>query len=83
MGMRFHWLRCCTNQKQFRTYWHAGATNLADYVTKHHPTIHHQAVQPLFLTAALLQLPKWKILPCIPHNMVMRLPIIRPAASAP
>eukprot|EP00804_Cyclotella_cryptica_P003830 CCRYP_018934-RA/>CCRYP_018934-RA protein AED:0.62 eAED:0.62 QI:0/-1/0/1/-1/0/1/0/94 len=33
MDMRFHWLRCRTNQKQFRTYWHAGATNLADYVT--------------------------------------------------
>eukprot|EP00804_Cyclotella_cryptica_P019260 CCRYP_006149-RA/>CCRYP_006149-RA protein AED:0.38 eAED:0.38 QI:0/0/0/1/1/1/2/0/321 len=47
MDMRFHWLRCRINQKHFRPYWRAGATNLADYVTKHHPAIHHQAVRPL------------------------------------
>eukprot|EP00804_Cyclotella_cryptica_P025153 CCRYP_013001-RF/>CCRYP_013001-RF protein AED:0.36 eAED:0.32 QI:0/-1/0/1/-1/0/1/0/447 len=50
MDMRFHWLRCRTNQKQFRTYWRAGATNLADYVTKHHAPIHHLTVQALYLT---------------------------------
>eukprot|EP00804_Cyclotella_cryptica_P015615 CCRYP_003606-RB/>CCRYP_003606-RB protein AED:0.67 eAED:0.43 QI:0/-1/0/1/-1/0/1/0/166 len=50
MDMHFHWLRCCINQKHFRPYWCAGATNLADYVTKHHPAVHHQAVRPLFLT---------------------------------
>eukprot|EP00804_Cyclotella_cryptica_P016948 CCRYP_001900-RB/>CCRYP_001900-RB protein AED:0.47 eAED:0.43 QI:0/-1/0/1/-1/0/1/0/167 len=43
MDMRFHWLRCRENQKQFCTYWHAGATTLADYVTKHHPAIHHSS----------------------------------------
>eukprot|EP00804_Cyclotella_cryptica_P000450 CCRYP_019933-RA/>CCRYP_019933-RA protein AED:0.03 eAED:0.04 QI:0/0/0/1/0.4/0.16/6/0/1642 len=37
MDMHFHWLRCRENQKQFRTYWRAGTTNLADYVTKHLP----------------------------------------------
>eukprot|EP00804_Cyclotella_cryptica_P003823 CCRYP_018940-RA/>CCRYP_018940-RA protein AED:0.22 eAED:0.22 QI:0/-1/0/1/-1/0/1/0/58 len=47
MDMRFHWLRCRRNQKQFRTYWRAGTTNLADYVTKHHPAIHHQAVRQM------------------------------------
>ncbi|KAL7485624.1 hypothetical protein ACHAW6_011216 [Cyclotella cf. meneghiniana] len=36
MDMHFHWLCCRINQKHFRPYWHAGATNLADYVTKHH-----------------------------------------------
>ncbi len=51
MDMRFHWLRCRINQQHFRPYWRAGATNLADYVTKHHPAIHHQTVRPLFLTA--------------------------------
>eukprot|EP00804_Cyclotella_cryptica_P016835 CCRYP_001812-RC/>CCRYP_001812-RC protein AED:0.73 eAED:0.43 QI:0/-1/0/1/-1/0/1/0/118 len=50
MDMRFHWLRCLTNQKQFRTYWRAGATNLADYVTKHHAPIHHRTVRALYLT---------------------------------
>eukprot|EP00804_Cyclotella_cryptica_P007584 CCRYP_010663-RA/>CCRYP_010663-RA protein AED:0.17 eAED:0.17 QI:0/0/0/1/1/1/2/0/834 len=51
MDMRFHWLRCQENQKQFRTYWRAGTTNLVDYVTKHHPAIHHQAVRHIYLTA--------------------------------
>eukprot|EP00804_Cyclotella_cryptica_P010234 CCRYP_016712-RA/>CCRYP_016712-RA protein AED:0.36 eAED:0.34 QI:0/0/0/1/1/1/2/0/386 len=50
MDMRFHWLRCRTNQKQFRTYWRAGATNLADYVTKHHAPIHHRTIRTLYLT---------------------------------
>ena len=51
MDMRFHWLRCRENQKQFRTYWREGPTNNGDYVTKHHPPIHHQAVRPIFLTS--------------------------------
>jgi hypothetical protein len=51
MDMRFHWLRCRTNQKQFRTYWRAGSTNLADYVTKHHAPIHHRTIRALYLTA--------------------------------
>eukprot|EP00804_Cyclotella_cryptica_P012915 CCRYP_002273-RA/>CCRYP_002273-RA protein AED:0.38 eAED:0.38 QI:0/0/0/1/0/0/3/0/465 len=50
MDMRFHWLRCRTNQKQFCTYWRAGATNLADYVTKHHAPMHHRTVRALYLT---------------------------------
>ena len=50
MDMRFHWLRCRQNQKQFRTYWREGPTNRADYPTKHHPTIHHKTVRPIFLT---------------------------------
>ena len=52
MDMRFHWLRCRKNQGQFRTYWREGPTNNGDYVTKHHPAIHHTAVRPVFLTSA-------------------------------
>ena len=51
MDMRFHWLRCRTNQKQFRTYWRAGTTNNGDYVTKHHPTIHHVSTRSTYLTS--------------------------------
>ena len=51
MDMRFHWLRCRINQKQFRTYWQAGSTNLGDYVTKHHPAIHHKTIRPVYLTS--------------------------------
>eukprot|EP00804_Cyclotella_cryptica_P003892 CCRYP_015767-RA/>CCRYP_015767-RA protein AED:0.49 eAED:0.46 QI:0/-1/0/1/-1/1/1/0/194 len=83
MDMRFHWLRCRINQKHFRPYWRAGATNLADYVTKHHPAIHHQAVRPLFLTADQPPLPHVKLTaPCIPCNKLLHPPISRPAASA-
>eukprot|EP00804_Cyclotella_cryptica_P002871 CCRYP_009392-RE/>CCRYP_009392-RE protein AED:0.61 eAED:0.43 QI:0/-1/0/1/-1/0/1/0/167 len=82
MDMRFHWLRCRINQKHFRPYWRAGATNLADYVTKHYPVIHHQAVRPLFLTTDHLTLPNSKLTaPCIPRNTLLRSPISRPAAS--
>eukprot|EP00804_Cyclotella_cryptica_P025200 CCRYP_010319-RE/>CCRYP_010319-RE protein AED:0.37 eAED:0.32 QI:0/-1/0/1/-1/0/1/0/410 len=83
MDMRFHWLCCRINQKHFRPYWRAGATNLADYVTKHHPAIHHQAVRPLFLTTDHPILPNLKLtVPCIPHNTLLCSPISRPAASA-
>ncbi|KAL3781993.1 hypothetical protein HJC23_013821 [Cyclotella cryptica] len=50
MDMRYHWLCCRTTQQQFRIYWRAGTTNLGDYVTKHHPAIHHQAMRPIYLT---------------------------------
>ena len=83
MDMRFHWLRCRINQQQFRPYWRAGATNLADYVTKHHPAIHHQAVRPLFLTTDQPTLQNSKLTaPCIPRNTLLHPPIGRPAASA-
>ncbi len=51
MDMRFYWLRDRENQEQFRTYWKAGPSNRGDYVTKHHPAIHHQSVRPIYLTA--------------------------------
>eukprot|EP00804_Cyclotella_cryptica_P024346 CCRYP_015313-RA/>CCRYP_015313-RA protein AED:0.39 eAED:0.35 QI:0/0/0/1/0/0.2/5/0/357 len=67
----------------FRPYWRAGATNLADYVTKHHPAIHHQAVRPLFLTTDQPTLPNSKLTaPCIPRHTLLHRPISRPAASA-
>jgi hypothetical protein len=51
MDMRFHWLRCCNAQGQFRYYWRPGTQNLADYFTKHHPATHHKSVRPTILTA--------------------------------
>ena len=50
MDMRFHWLRCRANQRQFRTYWHAGPTKKVDYVTKHHAASHHKNVRADYLT---------------------------------
>jgi len=50
MDMRFHWLRDREAQGQFKIYWRPGATNLADYFTKHHPPAHHVNVRAEFLT---------------------------------
>jgi hypothetical protein len=50
MDMRFHWLRDCEAQGQFRIHWRPGKTNLADYFTKHHPSAHHVNVRSEFLT---------------------------------
>jgi hypothetical protein len=50
MDMKYHWLRCRISQEQFRHYWKDGKSNNADYVTKHHPGIHHQATRPTFFT---------------------------------
>eukprot|EP00804_Cyclotella_cryptica_P020749 CCRYP_016588-RA/>CCRYP_016588-RA protein AED:0.03 eAED:0.02 QI:0/0/0/1/1/1/3/0/1217 len=81
MDMRFHWLRCRENQKQFCTYWRAGTTNLADYVTKHHPAIHHQAVRHIYLsTPTKLLLLRHKA-----HNILKvatTLPTLTPHACA-
>ena len=50
MDMRFHWLRCLENQRQFRTYWRTGPTNKGDYVTKHHAASHLKDVSADYLT---------------------------------
>jgi hypothetical protein len=50
IGMRFHWLRFCEAQGQFRYYWRPSTQNLADYFTKHHPASHQKANRPTFLT---------------------------------
>eukprot|EP00804_Cyclotella_cryptica_P008990 CCRYP_003099-RA/>CCRYP_003099-RA protein AED:0.27 eAED:0.27 QI:0/-1/0/1/-1/1/1/0/583 len=81
MDMHFHWLHCRENQKQFHTYWRPGTTNLADYVTKHHPTIHHQAVRHIYLTTPT----KLLDLPHKAHNILKvatTLPTITPHACA-
>lgn len=50
MDMRVNWLRCRVAQRQFRRYWKPGPTNLGDYSTKHHATVHHRTVRPTYLT---------------------------------
>ena len=42
IDMRFYWLQDRCEQGQFNIYWAPGATNLADYHTKHHPPSHHR-----------------------------------------
>ncbi len=50
MDMRFYWLKDRETRKQFRIYWRAGKLNRGDYVTKHHPAVHHQTIRPTILT---------------------------------
>ena len=49
MGMQLHWFCCRITQRQFHHYWQSGPTNLGDYVTKHHASIHHRAVRGIYL----------------------------------
>ena len=45
MDMRFFWVRDRLKQGQFRIFWEKGASNLADYFTKHHPPAHHKKIR--------------------------------------
>ena len=52
IDMQFYWIRDRVHQKQFNVYWRLGTTNLADYVTKHHTSTHHQLMRPIYLHQA-------------------------------
>ena len=54
MDMRFYWLRDRVRQAQFYVHWKNGYLNLADYVTKHHPTKHHQAMRSTYVANGVL-----------------------------
>ena len=43
MDMRLHWLRCREAQGQFCFYWAKGPDNEANYHTKKHPEVYHEA----------------------------------------
>ena len=50
MDMRFHWLRKCEAQSQFRFYWAPGKNNLGDYWTKRHCAAYHIEKRRTILT---------------------------------
>ena len=50
MNMKLHCFHCRSIQGQFCHNWHLGLTNLGDYVTKHHTSIHHRALHGTYLT---------------------------------
>jgi hypothetical protein len=56
MDLRLWWLRYQESQQQFRYYWDKGSHNWADYHTKHHPPIYHEANRPIH-AGAIAQLP--------------------------
>ena len=55
MDMRFYWLRDRIRQGQFYVHWKNGYLNLADYVTKHHPTQHHINMRSTYVANAILR----------------------------
>ena len=56
--MRYYWLRDQQTKKIIKVYWKRGTDdndpNLADYHTKHHSTIHHKGVRPLYVRDSVL-----------------------------
>ena len=49
IDMRFYWLRDRVDQGQYTIHWKPGATNLADYFTKHHSPAHHKRMRPIYI----------------------------------
>jgi hypothetical protein len=49
IDMRFYWIRDRVRQGQFYVHWRRGATNKADYFSKHHPAAHHRAIRSTYL----------------------------------
>ena len=49
MEMRYFY--CCdqVDKGYFQVIWTPGLENLADYLSKHHPGVHHKAVRPVYL----------------------------------
>ena len=56
--MWYYWLREHDTHKHIKFHWKRGVNeedlNLADYHTKHHSTIHHRGVQPLYVRDQIL-----------------------------
>ena len=47
--MKFYWVRERVRKGQFLVYWMTGEHNMADYLTKHHPTSHHWSKRSTYL----------------------------------
>ena len=52
--MRFWWIQDRVKQGQFIIKGSPGSSNISDYHTKHHPTLHHIKMRPTFLHIAAL-----------------------------
>ncbi len=49
MEMRYIWVCDKIAQSAYNVKWYPGQENLADYQSKHHIGMHHQAVPPWYL----------------------------------
>lgn len=77
MDMRFYWIQDRIRQGQFAVYWRPGATNLADYFTKHHPTSHHREMRYTYLhkpSRIMPTAPATRTRPTVPSKGVFIVP---------
>ena len=49
MDMRLYWVQDLIHQGHYSVFWKPGATNLSEYLTKHHPLHHHRRMRPLYM----------------------------------
>jgi hypothetical protein len=49
INMRYHWIRDQVDLEAITIQWEPGATNLADFFTKNHPTKHHATMRNIFV----------------------------------
>lgn len=59
MDKRFYWVQDMCDQGQFGITWEPGKINLGDYLTKHHPSLHHQKMRLVYLTNAISVRVRW------------------------
>ncbi len=52
MEMQYFWVGDKVAQGMYTLSWHPGQENLANYQSKHHIGLHHQAVRPWYLNQA-------------------------------
>jgi len=64
MDMRYHLVRDRVRQGQIAVTWAAGCTNVADYLTKAHPTKHFVAMRPFFVSTPIHDDPEWTTVGC-------------------
>ena len=49
MNMWFYWVQYQTRQGHYNVFWKPGATKLAEYFTKHHPSHHNFRMRAVHL----------------------------------
>ena len=58
-NIRFYWLHDHETQRHIKVHWKRGLDetdpNFADYHTKHHSTIHHRGIRPLYVRDKIIR----------------------------
>ena len=49
IDMRFYWVQDIIHQGHYNVFWKPRETNLAEFITKHHPPHHRCQMRPLYL----------------------------------